>query len=86
MNLPDRNQRAYSLAQRRLLMFMERTRLDAGTCDQVMRDTFPWLPGWYASLMEQDIVTPLEQLTDNECEKVQRAIAKLCRRLGRRAG
>lgn len=80
------NASAYTPAQHRLLMFMERTGLDAGECDRVMKREYPWLPGWYASLMEEDMVTPLERLNEAECEQVQRAIGKMARLLGRRAG
>lgn len=87
MNLSTpRQERTYTAAQRRLLMFMDRCGLNAGICDEVMQQEYPWLPGWYASLMEEDMVTPLERLDEQECEQVQRAIGKLCRLLGRRTG
>ena len=79
-------QRCYTRAQLRLLMFMDRCGLDAGACDEVMLKQYPRLPGWYDSLMDEDMITPVERLDDQECEQVQRAVGEMARLLGRRGG
>ena len=70
------NMYLYRPEQLSLVNLLDRTGMEAGLCDRIIREVCPYYPRWHDCLFEDPIRTPVDRMTAEECGQVRRAVER----------